>query len=62
MRNKKSHCVNGHLYDQANTFFSHTTGRRQCRTCSRIAKRKWTENNRDQIRAKERQRRSGGLL
>ena len=35
----KTHCVHGHPFDKANTRFKRE-GRRQCRTCDRIAHRK----------------------
>lgn len=39
----KTHCLRGHLFDQANTYFDKSTGHRYCRACSnerhRLARR-----------------------
>lgn len=35
-----THCVNGHLYTDENTYISPKTGHRQCRTCRAEKRRK----------------------
>lgn len=34
-RAAKTHCVRGHLFDEANTYRHHSRGERRCRTCNR---------------------------
>ena len=36
----KTHCINGHAYDEANTYFR-VNGRRDCRPCIRIRVRRY---------------------
>ena len=31
----RTHCIEGHPFDEANTYINPTTGRRQCKTCRR---------------------------
>jgi hypothetical protein len=42
---RKTHCVNGHLFDEANTYVCTTPGftGRTCRTCNRAAQRRRKE-------------------
>ena len=37
-----THCPQGHLYDEANTY-TYPDGRRECRECKREADRRWRE-------------------
>jgi HNH endonuclease len=39
---RKTHCANGHPYDEANTI--RRGNRRECRTCRRGAQRRWRTN------------------
>ena len=38
-RNTKTHCLQGHPYDEANTYINPSTRRRRCRACLREAAR-----------------------
>jgi hypothetical protein len=40
-----THCVNGHVYDEANTY-TRGNGTRSCRTCRRAQKRRFDERRR----------------
>lgn len=44
---KKTHCLRGHVFDEANTWVG-ATGRRACRACERIRKRElyWRDRER----------------
>lgn len=35
---RRTHCVHGHEYDEANTYRNPRTGHRSCRRCARIAR------------------------
>ena len=37
----KTHCPQGHPYDDANTYVNPNSGNRLCRTCHRAANKKW---------------------
>ena len=37
---KKTHCIHGHLFDEANTYVG-SKGRRQCRICNKAAVRRY---------------------
>lgn len=37
---KKTHCVRGHAYDEANTYINPSSGGRRCRTCHRESSRR----------------------
>lgn len=39
----KTHCINGHLYDVANTYIRPDTLRRGCRKCRSVQFRAWHE-------------------
>jgi hypothetical protein len=34
-RRAQTHCIHGHVFDEINTYRDRTTGKRQCRICSR---------------------------
>lgn len=40
----KTHCVNGHRFDDTNTY--RKSGRRECRECHREQNRKWSQTTR----------------
>jgi hypothetical protein len=35
LRAAQTHCIHGHAFDEINTYRDRTTGKRQCRICSR---------------------------
>jgi hypothetical protein len=49
-RAARTHCPQGHPYDDANTYFD-TKGRRVCRECSRAWNRDYASRNREKLRA-----------
>ncbi len=40
----KTHCINGHEFNEKNTNISSTTGERVCRACKRINRRRYLES------------------
>lgn len=53
----KTHCPEGHAYDDENTYLT-GRGHRQCRECKRAAVRRYAARNRERIAAKTRDWRS----
>ena len=49
-----THCVNGHLYDEENTFYN-KCGKRCCRICSRKSALKTYYKNKEKYRTKQQQ-------
>lgn len=43
---RKTHCVNGHAFDEVNTFLD-SGGHRQCRQCKRDIQRRYRERQKD---------------
>ena len=39
----RTHCPQGHPYDEANTYLGRPDGRRECRTCRNNASRRWRQ-------------------
>lgn len=55
---KKTHCKEGHPFDEENTY--HTTkGTRECRLCSSKLRRAWEKANPEKILAKSRKAKYG---
>lgn len=52
----KTHCPQGHPYDEANTIVSRT-GKRSCRACHRAFTRRWRKTHLDHTREYQRARR-----
>lgn len=48
----RTHCVKGHLYDEANTYIQ-PNGTRRCRTCKQAAWQAWADRGSRPSRAKE---------
>lgn len=40
-RAAQTHCVNGHLFDEVNTYLDPNNGKRVCRTCKRLRMRRY---------------------
>ena len=55
----KSHCPEGHPYNETNTYVT-AEGHRQCRKCKAEAKRRYYLRHRERICARQRQRRAEG--
>ena len=49
-QNQKTHCPQGHTYDEANTYYR-SDGKRQCRACNRDRAREWQRKRRQSARA-----------
>lgn len=45
INSRKTHCVHGHLFDEANTHID-KRGRRHCRMCSRLRRREYLKRSR----------------
>lgn len=45
---RKTHCPQGHPYDEANTI-RHSNGGRNCRACSRASQKRWRERQRTEV-------------
>ena len=48
---RKTHCIHGHPFDEANTYVPADGSRRQCRTCNREAVARYTQRRREDVSA-----------